>query len=131
MLAFESLVRLPVHALGFASSPIQYPSLPAQTLANLVSFGRSPVPNALLLRGVGQATTLTAGKVAARRVQHGHPFAALGAGEPVSLPTQVAGCSLSLDPLLDKLSCAFQAVGKYQGLVFNPNADARHRLVVE
>ena len=131
VLAFESLVGRPVHAFGLASLPIQDASLPAQPLANLVSFGGCPVPNALLLRGVGQSTTLTAGKVPARRVQHGHPFAALGAGEPVSLSAQVADCCLGLHPLLDKLSGAFNAVGQHQGIVFNPNADARHRLVVK
>ena len=91
VLAFDPPVGLPVHAFGLASLHIQDASLPAQPLANLVSFGRCPVPHALLLRGVGQPTTLSAGKVPARRVQHRHSLAAPGASEPVLLPTKVAG----------------------------------------
>lgn len=49
VLAFESLVGLPVHAFGLASFPIQDASLPFQPLANLVSFGLNEL--AKLVRG--------------------------------------------------------------------------------
>ena len=109
VLAFESLVGRPVHAFGLAAFPIQDASLPAQPLAKLVSFGGRPISNTIFLRGIGQSTTLTASKGAARRIQHCHSLAALWAGEPASLSTQMAVRTIGIYPLHDILNGALHA----------------------
>ena len=91
VMAFEPLVGLPVHTFGLVSVAIQNASLPAQALAQLVGLGGCPVACAFFLRGIAQPTTLAASEVPARRVEHRHPFAAPGAGEPMALAAQMAG----------------------------------------
>ena len=90
VVAFESLVGLPVHAFGFAAVSIQDASLPTQALAQLLGLGGCPVTSPFFLRGVAQPATLAAGEVPARGVKHRHPLAAPWAGKPVALPAQVA-----------------------------------------
>jgi hypothetical protein len=86
MLGLESLVGLPMHTFRLAAAAIQDASLLTQPFANLVSFARCLITNAYFLRGVTQPSTLPSGKVPARRVEHRHPFAVLGAGKPVLVP---------------------------------------------
>ena len=90
VVAFESLVGLPVHAFGFPAVAIQDASLPAHAFTQLVGSGGCPVACTFFLRGVPQPATLAAGEVPARGVEHRHPLAAPWAGKPVALAAQVA-----------------------------------------
>ena len=53
MLAFESLIGRPVHALGLAAFPIKDTSLPAQPIPQLVRLAACPFVLLLLLGSVG------------------------------------------------------------------------------
>jgi len=96
VVAFESLVGLPVHAFGLAAITIQDASLPAQPLSQFIGSGRCAVARTFFLRGVTQPTTLAARKVPARRVEDSHPLATPWAGEPITLTAKPTGCYLGL-----------------------------------